>query len=455
MLSYGQVTQALGPLLREARPGGRGRFRTVSNDSRTLRPGDLFFALKTEQRDGHDFLGHAIEGGAAGAVVQREDVEVPAGVALFRVADTQRALGELAGWWRSRRQVKVIGVAGNVGKTTTKEIAAAVLGARYGVLKSPANFNDEAGISMSLFGLKPRHQRAVLEMAMYSLGEIRRLCEIARPEVGVITNVGPTHLERLGSMEALANAKAELVESLPPHGAAILNGDDPIVRGMSARTRAHTVLFGTGPGCEVRGRLVGSRGLEGIGFVLEYQGAEAQVSAPLPGRHLLHNALAAAAVGLVDGMSLQEVAQALAKARVPLRLQVYRGRQGATILDDSYNASPASMLAALDLLGEVPGRRIAVLGDMRELGPEEERGHRVVGQRAAEVAEVIHAVGQLGRIIGETARQAGHPCVALWDSKEEAAREVAGSLEPGDVVLLKASRALALETVLPILRDKA
>ena len=302
MLSYDQVAQALETLLREARPGRSSRFRAVSNDSRTLRPGDLFFALKTEQRDGHDFLAHAIKGGAAGAVVQREDVEVPAGVALFRVADAQRALGELAASWRSRRQVKVVGVAGNVGKTTTKEITAAVLGARYGVLKSPANFNDEAGISMSLFGLRPKHQRAVLEMAMYSLGEIRRLCEIARPEVGVITNVGPTHLERLGSMEALANAKAELIESLPPHGAAILNGDDAIVRAMSTRTRGRAVLFGTDPDCEVRGRLVGSRGLEGIDFVLEYQGAEAQVSAPLPGRHLLHNALAAAAVGLVDGL---------------------------------------------------------------------------------------------------------------------------------------------------------
>lgn len=455
MLTYANVASALKPLLREVRPGRAKRFRAVSNDSRTLQRGDLFFALRSEQRDGHDFVPDAVTRGAAGIVVHRPNVEAPSGVALFRVADTQRAIGQLAAWWRSRHQVQVVGVAGNVGKTTTKEITAALLGSRYRVLKSPANFNDEVGIAMTLFGLTPAHQRVVLEMAMYTLGEIRRLCDIARPEIGVVTNVGPTHLERLGTMEALADAKAELVESLPSHGVAVLNGDDALVRAMSARNPARTLLFGTDPDCHVRGSALESRGLEGIDFTLEYEGSAIRVSTPLPGRHLLHNALAAAAVALADGLSLEEVTRVLASVRVPLRMQMHRGRRGATILDDTYNAGPASMLAALDLLHEMPGRHIAVLGDMRELGAEEERGHRLVGRRAAEVADVIHAVGPLGRLIGKAAQEDGHPCVALWDSKEEAAREVAASLEPGDVVLLKASRALALETVLPILKDEA
>jgi UDP-N-acetylmuramoyl-tripeptide--D-alanyl-D-alanine ligase len=202
----------------------------------------------------------------------------------------------------------------------------------------------------------------------------------------------------------------------------------------------------------VRGGDLESKGLEGISFMLEYGGESLRVRTRLPGRHLLPNALAAAAVALVEGMTLDEVAQALAVARIPLRLHVYRGRNDSTILDDTYNASPASMLAALELLADLPGRRIAVLGDMRELGSEEREGHRIVGREAARVAQVIYAVGELGYLIGEEAKRAGHPAVSLWPSKEEAARQLVSELQVGDVVLLKASRAMALETMLPELK---
>jgi UDP-N-acetylmuramoyl-tripeptide--D-alanyl-D-alanine ligase len=290
-------------------------------------------------------------------------------------------------------------------------------------------------------------------MGMYALGEIRLLCEIARPRVGIVTNVGPSHLERLGSLEAIADAKAELVESLPPDGTAILNGDDPRVAAMAKRTSARALLYGTSPGCDVRGLDLEGRGLEGIAFTLECGGRRTRIQTHLPGRHLLHNALAAAATGLVEGLALNEVVSALAMAQAPLRLSVHRARCGATILDDTYNASPSSMMAALDLLAELPGRRIAVLGDMRELGALEEQGHRSVGQRAAEVCQLIYVVGDLGHLTGEAARQAGHGAVSFWDSKEEAAQDLRQRIEPGDVVLLKASRAMALETVLPLLLE--
>jgi len=410
-------------------------------------------ALRGEHHDGHDFLSDALASGARGLLIQRLPASLPEGVTAYVVKDTLDALQRLAAGRRRQHEVRVIGITGSVGKTTTKEIAASVLRRRYRVLKNEANYNNEIGLPLTLLKLTRRHERAVLEMGMYALGEVRLLCDIARPQVGVVTNVGPSHLERLGSMQAIARAKAELVETLPGDGYAILNGDDPHVRAMSGKTRARVVLYGTSARCQVRGTELESKGLRGISFTLECESGRARAKTRLPGRHLLHNALAAAAVGLVEGMAVEEVTEALSRARVPLRVRVYRGRNGSTILDDTYNASPASVLAALDLLADVPGRRIAVLGDMRELGAAEEEGHRVVGRQAARVAQVIYTVGDLARLIGEEAQRAGHPAVSMWASKEEAARDLARNLAAGDVVLLKASRALELETMLTELRD--
>jgi len=290
-------------------------------------------------------------------------------------------------------------------------------------------------------------------MGMYALGEIRALCEIARPEVGVVTNVGPSHLERLGSLEAIAAAKAELPESLPPQGYAVLNADDPLVMTMAERTRARVLTYGISEGADVRAGDIVSRGLEGVAFRLHWRGQTGQVETHLPGRHIVSNALAAAAVGLAGGMPLAEVAQALAGAEVPLRLQVHRGRNGCTLLDDTYNASPASMAAALDLLAEIPGRRIALLGDMAELGAASREGHLATGRRAAETADIIHAVGEEAQLIADAAREGGHGAVHHWSTKEQAAEAVAAALRPDDVVLLKASRAMAFETLLDVLKE--
>lgn len=447
MFRLAEIREGLGAQLLSERPGAALSFPAVSNDSRAARPGELFFALKSETRDGHDFVSAAVEAGVGGVVVQRE-VSVPGGVSVFRVRDTQTALGNLAAYWRSRFDIKTIVVTGSVGKTTTKELIAALLSKHYEVLKSPANFNDEVGLSMTLFQLNGRHERAVLEAGMFNLGEIRRLCEIARPEIAVVTNVGPNHMERLGSLEAIAQAKAEAVESLPWRGTAVLNGDDPLVEAMAAKTRARVLRFGLKPGADVRATEVRSLGLGGVEFKVPAVGRLLEAHSPLPGTDLVYNALAAITVAVADGMSFEEAVVLLRQAQVPSRMQVRETRSGALILDDCYNASPASMLSALSVLGETPGRHFALLGDMLELGPAEAEGHTAAGKRAAEVVEALYTVGERGRIIADAARQAGASCVEHFDSKEAAAKALKKELGGGDVVLVKASHGMHLESVI-------
>jgi UDP-N-acetylmuramoyl-tripeptide--D-alanyl-D-alanine ligase len=449
MLTIQDITTALDSLLALAiRAVEQRPFSGVAIDSRQVQPGDLFMALPGEHRHGQEFMPDAISRGATGVIAEKQPRDLPPDVSFFQVDSTLGALQRLATYWRARHRVKVVGITGSVGKTTCKELTAAVLSSGYQVLKSEANLNTEIGLPLTLLKLGPEHEQVVLEMGMYNLGEIRHLCQIARPHMGVVTNVGPVHLERLGTLEAIAEAKAELVESLPLDGWAILNGDDPLVAAMAERTSARVVFFGESPQCSVRGTVLSTSGLEGISFRLTCDDESADVSAPLPGRHNLYNALAAATVGLADGLSLQEVAAALAAADVPLRLRVLSGPQGSTILDDTYNASPTSMLAALDLLTELPGRHLALLGDMLELGTFEEEGHRLVGERAARTTNILYTIGERGRIIGEAAQAAGHQDVRFLASKEKAAAAIRETLSEGDRLLVKASRAVALETVI-------
>jgi UDP-N-acetylmuramoyl-tripeptide--D-alanyl-D-alanine ligase len=282
---------------------------------------------------------------------------------------------------------------------------------------------------------------------MYGPGEIRLLCRIAIPEMGVVTNVGPIHMERLGSLGAIASAKAELVEGLPPEGVAFLNGDDPLVAAMAKSAEARVITFGASESCDVRGSVLASAGLSGVTYRLVVGEDSIDVTTALPGRHNLPNVLAAAAVGLADGLTLRQVADALHKAKVPLRLRTLPGPNGSTIIDDSYNASPASMLAALDLLEELPGRHLALLGDMLELGAYEEEGHRLVGRRASRGLEALYVVGERGQVIGRAAQQAGQDEVHFLRSKDEAPAVLRHVLRKGDYLLIKASRGLALETV--------
>lgn len=450
MISAKELATALRPALIKAPSVGPLRFRHAIVDSRKAGRGDIFVALRGEHVDGHDFVAQARERGATGAIVERA---VDADLAQYVVPSPLVALQNLARLRRqTRTKLKVVGVTGSVAKTTTKELTAAVLASRYPLLKNEGNLNSEIGLPLVILEATTRHRRAVLEMGMWAAGEIARLCEIAQPEIGIVTNVGPTHMERLGSIAAIADAKAELVEALPDDGTAILNADDARVAAMAARTNANVITYGLGEDADVRAEEIESYGLSGVKFTLVHGDDRASVYSRLPGRAMVHNALAAAAAGLVDGIEIDEVAGAISGAQIPARLVAHPGIGGSTIIDDTYNASPASMRAALDLLGEVAGRKIAVLGDMRELGAAEMEGHTEVGRRAAEVADVIFAVGDLGRWIGDAAFQAGHGDVHIVMDKSEIAPALLPQLQPGDVVLLKASRALALETVLDELR---
>ncbi|HXG36004.1 MAG TPA: UDP-N-acetylmuramoyl-tripeptide--D-alanyl-D-alanine ligase [Dehalococcoidia bacterium] len=453
MLEADDIAKGIGEMLlhQQGDPPISGFPRAVV-DSRQVEPGDLFVALRGQRQDGHDFILDAAERGAAGVMVEKGLPDYPRGVAAFQVTDCLEALQRLAAYKRSSQTLRVIGITGSVGKTTCKELTAAVLSQRYVTLKSEGNLNTEIGLPLTLLELTERHQAAVLEMGMLAPGDIALLCRIAQPQVGLITNIGPVHLERLGSLEAIASAKAEIIEALPaPEGTAVLNGDDPMVCQLATRTQARVVFYGSGKDCQVRGSHLRSYGLDGFSFRITYGGQSQEVKMSLPGKHNLHNALAAAAVALLEGISLEEIVEALSRARMQNRLRLLAGPAGSRILDDSYNASPASMLAALDLLAETRGRKLALLGDMRELGAAEEEGHRRVGQWAARTTDVLLVIGEKAELIAEAARQSGHADVRVLPDKKAAAEMLKRDLRMGDYLLVKASRAMALETVVEAL----
>jgi len=441
--------------------------RRVVIDSREAGPGDLFVAFVGENTDGHNYVAEAFKRGAVAAIVER-DVPIEAlkydlrsGSTLpsfrslslpivLRVDQSLSALQQLAKWWRSRfKNLRVIGITGSVGKSSTKELVAAVLQQNYTLLKSEGNFNNEIGLPLTLLQLEAKHQRAVLEMGMYAKGEITRLCELAQPMVGVVTIVAPVHLERLGSIEAIAEAKSELPRALPANGVAILNYDDERVRAMTAVTRAKVLTYGLDPAADLWADDIVSEGLEGIHFTLHHRKEAFHVQVPLLGRHSVHTSLRATAVGLAEGMAWDAILEGLQDRRAALRLVAVPGPKGSTILDDTYNASPASMIAALNLLSELGGRKIAVLGDMLELGDYEDEGHRLVGLRALDVADVLVTVGTLGRMMAIEAIQNGMPRdrVQMCETNDEAIAYLDRVIQPDDTILVKGSRGLHMEDI--------
>lgn len=443
-------------------------------DSRLATPGSLFVALRGERVDGHDFLGGAASQGARGALVRREmvgraaldrpwAVVEPEGVAegispdaflLIPVDDPLAALQRLAAYHRGLFAPTVIGITGSVGKTSTKEVAAAVLSRRYRTLKNPRSYNSEATLPISLLQLGDQHAVAVLEMGAYGPGDIALLAGIARPQIGIVTNVGYSHMERMGSFEVVAQTKSELVRALPADGVAVLNYDDERVRAMAAVTPARPFFYGLDPAADLWADEIESRGLEGIAFQVHYRGESLHLKLPLIGRHSVHTALAASAVGLLLEMGWDEIVEGLRDERAALRLLAVPGINGATLIDDTYNASPASSLAALNLLAELNGRRVAALGDMLELGHLEEEAHRKVGARAAEVADLLVTVGPRARWIADEARLAGMPAerITVTDNNDVAATVLRGLLQPGDYLLIKGSRGMAMESIVAALQ---
>jgi UDP-N-acetylmuramoyl-tripeptide--D-alanyl-D-alanine ligase len=444
-------------------------------DSRLVIPGGLFVALPGEHSDGHDYVADAFQRGAQFALVQRDlsaqypmvdlrtgklpdaqaltNLEAPA---CLWVDDSLQSLQQAARFWRRKLETKVIGITGSVGKSTTKEVVAEVLGQHYRTLKTHGNLNNEIGLPLMLLSLSEGHERAVLEMGFYVKGEIAFLCELALPEIGVVTNIGMVHASRAGDQQAIAQGKGELVESLPEHGVAILNYDDPLVREMAKRTKAQVMYFGMDPAADIWADAVEGLGLDGIRFCLHYQGEELHLRVPMIGRHSVQTALRATAVGLADGLTWQEIVDGLRSSPTQLRLMAVRCESGALLLDDTYNASPESMMAALNLLDELDGRKIAVLGDMLELGQYEWVGHEKVGIRAAQVADLLVTAGERGRMIAAAAARAGMDgaLITEFETTDQVVEFLKPRLQSGDVVLVKGSRGMHMERIVSALESE-
>jgi len=424
----------------------------VSIDSRTVRPGELFFAIVGQRQNGHAFVAQALERGASGAVVSEGGAPVDA--ARIRVDDTTLALQRLAGAVRDRAGVKVVAITGSMGKTTTKEATAAALSARFRVLKSEGNLNNLYGLPLSLLRLLYGNdeQAAVLEMGMSAPGEIARLTEIARPDVGVLTNVAEVHREFFPSLPAIAQAKGELFAGLAAAGVAVVNADDPLALGEARRFLGRRLSFGLTRNAEIRAESI-ERTAEGLRFSAWHGGEHALVSSALFGRHQVYNLLAALAAARALGLSLAEASGPLAGVGPGShRGERLRYREGFLLIDETYNSNPSALASSLLALAEEPAsRRVAVLGDMLELGERAEALHLESGQRAATsgVALLI-GVGPLGSLLVEGARRTGMPedSMRVAASAEEAGEILTRSLRPGDVALLKASRGVALERAL-------
>ena len=430
--------------------------RGAAVDSRLVATGELFVALPGEHTDGHAFVADAIARGAAAVIVTRPvpDPAALGDVTVVRVADALAALGAVAAGWRRRFRPLVVGVTGSIAKTSTKEAVAAVLASRFRTLRNEGNQNNEVGLPLTLLRLGPEHEAAVLEMGMYVGGEIAELARIAQPRIGLVTAVQPVHLSRIGSLEAIEAAKGELLEALPPDGTAILNADDPIVRRMGARSAARSVSYGFADDADVGAEAVESAGLDGMRFTLRVDGGRRPMGIPTLGRLSVHNALAGAAVGRAAGLSLDEIAAGLAAGwSAPHRVQVVR-LGAVTLIDDTYNASPRSVVAALDLLTGLPGRRGAVLGEMLELGEASDEGHWLVGEAAARTVDWLVVVGAGARAIADGAAAAGleEADIVRVPDVEAALAAIPPRLRDGDVVLVKASRGIALERVVDGLR---
>jgi UDP-N-acetylmuramoyl-tripeptide--D-alanyl-D-alanine ligase len=422
-------------------------------DSRLVEPGNLFVALPGERTDGHRFLAEAATAGAAALVVSQPPdstaLDALGDVTVVLVRDGLSALGAIAAGWRRRFDPLVVGVTGSIAKTSTKEAAAAVLGRRFRTLRSEGNQNNEIGLPLTLLRLTAEDEAAVLEMGMYVGGEIADLAAMARPRIGLVTAVQPIHLSRIGTIEAVERAKGELVEALPRDGTAILNADDARVVRMAGRTAARILSYGFSAGTDVGADEIVSAGADGMRFVLRLPGGVRRAAAtPVLGRHGVHNGLAAAAVGQAAGCTPDEIVAGLAAGwSAPHRDRLIRAGQ-VTILDDSYNASPATVLAALDLLNSLPAtRRLAVLGEMLELGDAHAAGHREVGQAAAGVAELLVVVGDGAAALADAGVEAGLPSerVLRVPDADAALDALRPRLRSGDVLLVKASRGIALD----------
>jgi UDP-N-acetylmuramoyl-tripeptide--D-alanyl-D-alanine ligase len=462
-----QVARALGvPTPKGLDP--MARLAGVSIDSRTLRPGELFFAVRGPRHDGHTFVGEVLAKGATAAVVARGHAEYPDAIRpkLFVVDDTLPALQGLArsvcrAWREARPGRRLAAVTGSVGKTTTKEILAALLAARCRVLKSEGNLNNEYGLPLTLLRLEEDHEAAVVELGMSRRGELARLATIAEPHVGVVTNVAPVHLEFFSSVEEIAQAKHELIEGLAgAQPVAVLNADDARVARFVEGFRGRAVMFGFAPGAHFRAVAVTDRGAEGSSFDFVGPSERARLELPLMGRHNVQNALAALAAASEWGVGAAEAQSVFAALRpAAMRGEILRFDDGFAVINDSYNSSPLALARMVELLAATPGhpRRIVAAGEMLELGPASAELHREAGRQiAAQKIDWIFGVGGQASEIVAGAIEAGHPKAQtrFFVSSEEAAESLARFIARGDLLLVKGSRGVKMERIVDALRAR-
>ncbi len=415
----------------------------ISIDSRTIKSGELFIAIKGPNFDGHEFISQAINKGASGVIISGNISGKTAAAGFIKVSDTLRALKELAYYHRKKFNSKMIGITGTNGKTTVKEMTAAILSARYNVFKNYGNLNNQYGIPLSLFKLSGEHQIGVMELGMSALGEIADLCRLVGPEIGIVTNVGEGHTQYLKDIRTVGNAKGELLEALPDDGLAVINGDDVNVMAQIGRTRAKSIKFGTNDECHYKAEQI-SYSQEGTSFKVKGQ----QFMIKHLGLHNVYNSLAAIAAGDALGVDIEVAAEKLAGLEpTPMRLEIIKTGKF-TIINDAYNANPPSMRAAIKVLGSLNAsrRKVAILGDMLELGDIEKLRHHDIGAFAAEHADLVVAVGPLGSHIHQGASSLKKNSRHYQDNASLIA-ELDAILKKGDLVLVKASRSRHFEEI--------
>src|SRR6266550_1727305 len=447
-LSILQIAELSGAKLEQG--DGKIPVERISTDSRTIKKGELFVALRGENFDGHKFVEATAKAGAAGAIVDLKwNGKVPAKFAIIRAEDTLLGYQNLAANYRKALSIKVLAITGSNGKTSTKDFAASVLGRKFRVTKTQGNFNNHVGLPRTILEATSNDEVAVWEIGMNHPGEVAALAKLAAPDAAIITNIGTAHIEFMGSLEAIAAEKAALAEAVGPHGTVILNADDSFTEKIAKGTRANIVLAGTTGGGICASEITQSA--SGSDFTILEGAHRCRAQLPVPGLHMVQNAMLAVAAGRVFGLSLEEAAAGLAGAPLAkARLQI-REIRGVQFIDDSYNANPDSMKAALRTLVELDadGKRIAVLGEMRELGDESEHGHREVGETAAVLKiDYLIAIGNVAAAIARAAEHAGLEQSTTVGSTSEAAELLGEIAAPGDLVLVKGSRLARTEQVI-------
>ena len=439
--------------------GDKGEFKGVSIDSRKIDAGQLFFAIIGERLDGHQFVESAFENGGSGAIVERKvDLELKPGQFMVKVEDTTQALQELAHYYRNKfSDLKVVGITGSAGKTTTKDMTAAVLSQKYNTLKTKGNLNNYYGLPLTLFQLNSEHQVLVVEMGMSNLKEIELLATLAEPQIGIVTNVGYSHLENLKTIDNVAKAKQELVENLSGEKIAVLNGDDNRVVEM-AELADKVYFYGEREDAEFRLVDFKEEGLQGSKMDFRAFGTRYSFQLPLPGEHNAYNALAAIAVGNILDMNFADIQQGLMSFEPSaMRMDIQHLDSDITILNDAYNANPDSMKASLKVLSRSEGRNIAVLGDMLELGEYAEESHREIGQFAAQLGiDQIIVKGEFKDIVADGAKQVGYTGdkVTTYQDNQGIIEKLNAIIQPGDTILIKGSRGMAMEGIVDAIAGK-